>query len=46
MTITGAQADWCDFSVGLPALNTGDEFFLRFYFGQSGMELSAVTLKK
>lgn len=46
MTITGAQTDWCDFSVGLPALNTGDEFFLRFYFGQSGMELSAVTLKK
>ena len=46
MTITGAQADWCDFSVGLPALNTGDEFFLRFYFGQSGMELGAVILKK
>ena len=46
MTITGAQTDWCDFSVTLPALNTGDEFFLRFYFGQSGMELSAVTLKK
>ena len=46
MTITGAQTDWCDFSVGLPALNTGDEFFLRFYFGQSGMELGAVILKK
>lgn len=46
MTITGAQTDWCDFTVSLPALNTGDEFFLRFYFGQSGMELGAVILKK
>lgn len=46
MTITGAQTDWCDFTVRLPALNAGDEFFLRFYFGQSGMELGAVTLKR
>ena len=46
MTITGAQTDWCDFTVSLPSLNTGDEFFLRFYFGQSGMELGAVILKK
>ena len=46
ITITGTQTDWCDFTVSLPALNTGDEFFLRFYFGQSGMELGTVILKK
>ena len=46
ITITGTQTDWCDFTVSLPALNTGDEFFLRFYFGQSGMELGAAILKK
>ena len=28
----------------LPAVDAGKTFYLRFYFGQSGMELDAVTL--
>ena len=28
----------------LPAVDAGEVFYLRFYFGQSGMELDAVSL--
>ena len=44
ITITGAQTDWCEFTAALPAVDAGEVFYLRFYFGQSGMELDAVTL--
>lgn len=44
ITITGAQTDWCEFTAALPAVDAGKTFYLRFYFGQSGMELDAVTL--
>ena len=44
ITITGAQTDWCEFTAALPAVDAGEVFYLRFYFGQSGMELDAVSL--
>lgn len=44
ITITGAQTDWCEFTAALPAVDAGKTFYLRFYFGQSGMELDAVSL--
>lgn len=44
ITITGAQTDWCEFTAALPAVDAGEVFCLRFYFGQSGMELDAVSL--
>lgn len=43
ITITGAQTDWCELAA-LPAVDAGEVFYLRFYFGQSGMELDAVSL--
>ena len=46
ITITGAQTDWCKFTAELPAVKAGEAFYLRFYFGQSGMELGTVTLDK
>ena len=44
ITITGVQTDWCEFTAALPAVDAGEVFCLRFYFGQSGMELDAVSL--
>ena len=44
ITITGTQTDWCEFTAALPAVDAGEVFYLRFYFGQSGMELDAVSL--
>lgn len=44
ITITGVQTDWCEFTAALPAVDAGEVFYLRFYFGQSGMELDAVSL--
>lgn len=44
ITLTGAQTDWCEFTAALPAVDAGKTFYLRFYFGQSGMELDAVSL--
>ena len=44
ITIMGAQTDWCEFTAALPAVDAGKVFCLRFYFGQSGMELDAVSL--
>ena len=44
ITITGTQTDWCEFTAALPAVDAGEVFCLRFYFGQSGMELDAVSL--
>ena len=46
VTLTGAQLDWTTLAVDIPAQPQAEikPFYLKFYFGQGGMELASAVL--